>query len=1085
LAHARVTVGRYEIIDELGRGGMAVVYSARQTDLDRLVALKELPAFHATDPAFAERFLRESRIAGSLSHQNIVTVHEYFVHDGTPYIAMEFVERGSLRPYIGKLTLAKTGGVLEGLLAALAHAEQRRIVHRDLKPENLMISGEGTVKIADFGIAKALGQVSTGRFLTATGTAIGTPTYMSPEQAMGKEVGHATDLYAAGVIAYEMLVGRAPFASNDTPMAILFQHVNDPPPAARTIVPDIDPRIEHWLDWMLKKDPSERPRSAEIAWEAFEEVLLGVVGPRWRREARLLDAGSGAATAPLTPAPFHEEAEEPDDPFATYLPLGAAKPVEPAREAVASVEPSPAPKPPDPPVASAPSGYLTVPPASAAAAPSAEAVAAVEPPPTPAPPGPPAATAHSDYLTVPPTSAAAVPSAEAVAAVEPPPTPAPPEPLAVSAPSGGLPVPPAPPPEIAEPAPAPTPKDFETYLPASAPDQTPPPAASPEPVPEPKAEPAVAAAAIGAGFDPVGAPTIQPAWQQRDAAPPEPPAPAIPEPSPREDAEQPSAAPVGPAAPRRRAVSPKLVIGAIAVVVGAIGAGLALSGGGKDKTASSSVPTAPAGDGTTPAKTTASALPPAAVEAGDRMTLAFVVGRVWVGDPTVGRVTELDGATLAPTGKVNVPATPYGVAESGDRLIVGYKGGVVAYAKKGLVPVEATAGPAGATALVADTADPVVVITPTKICAAARAKLPKACTPLGFKPGSISIAPPAQTGAPFTAYVVDPTGGSLRAIAVGGSAPTPDPARDLPLAGANGPTAVWRTRATDTAPARTTCIFAVAGAVIHRLCDGGSGLVDDGKGYPLTSAPAALWVEMGASDSAAHLYAAFPDTGTVAIYDAADPSIKPQVIDGLGKPVAIGGSSNGVAAAPLVFVADAAGRRVIGIDDRDPTKRVSASLDTAPAKPVALTRVVGSETSGSVAFTLRLSGRFDPGALIVRSRAISGGSASFDIWQPGITAPADQATKGGARLRAAVGTGGAYLAIRITASAGAFTAIRIAPNAARDTVVVTLTKKPAPTVPTPPTGGGTGTPSGGGSGSGTPSGGGSGGVPPSGGGGSG
>jgi hypothetical protein len=743
----------------------------------------------------------------------------------------------------------------------------------------------------------------------------------------------------------------------------------------------------------------------------------------------------------LTPAPFHEEAEEPDDPFATYLPPGAAKPVEPAREAVAAVEPPPTPAPPDPPTASAPSGYLTVPPASAA--PSAEAVAAVEPPPAPAPPAPPAVLAPSGDAPVPPAAAAAVPPA----------------------------------PEIAEPAP--TPKDFETYLPVSASGQTPPPAAVPEPVPEPEAEPAVAAAAIVPGFDPVAALTIQPAWQQREAVPPEPPPPASasPEPSPAEDSEQPAVAPVGPEAPRRRAVSPKLAIGTLAVVVvGAIGAGLALSGGGKDKAVSPPGSTAPAGDGTTPAKTTASALPPATVDAADRMTLAFVVGRVWVGDPTAGRVTELDGTTLAPTGRVNVPATPYGVAESGDRLIVGYKGGIVAYAKKGLAPVDAVTGATGATDLVADTADPVVVMTPSKICAAARAKLPRACTPLGFKPGPISIAPPAQTGAPFTAYVVDPTGGSLRAIAVGGSAPTPDPARDLPLVGANGPTAVWRTRATDTAPARTTCIFAVAGAVIHRLCDGGSGLVDDGKGYPLTSAPAALWVEMGASDSAAHLYAAFPDTGTVAIYDAADPSIKPQVIDGLGRPVAIGGSSNGVAAAPLVFVADAAGRRVIGIDDRDPTNRVSASLDTAPAKPVALTKVVGSETSGSVAFTLRLSGPFDPGALIVRSRSISGGSASFEIWQPGITAPADQATKGGARLRATGGTGGAYLAIRITASAGAFTAVRIAPNPARDAVVVTLTKKPAPTVPTTPTGGGSGSgsPSGGGTGSGTSSGGGSG-----------
>ena len=149
------TVGRYEILREVGRGGMAVVYLARQTDLDRFVALKELAAFHAADHSTVQRFLRESRVAGSLSHPNIVTVHGYFEHDGTPYIAMEYVERGSLRPYVGQLSLAQIGGVLEGLLAGLAHAEQQGIVHRDLKPENLMVTSDGRVKIADFGIAKA------------------------------------------------------------------------------------------------------------------------------------------------------------------------------------------------------------------------------------------------------------------------------------------------------------------------------------------------------------------------------------------------------------------------------------------------------------------------------------------------------------------------------------------------------------------------------------------------------------------------------------------------------------------------------------------------------------------------------------------------------------------------------------------------------------------------------------------------------------------------------------------------------------------------------------------------------------------
>src|SRR5438034_3842074 len=134
------SVGRYEIERELGRGGMARVFLARQTDLDRLVALKELSAFHASDPQFAQRFLRESRLAGSLSHPNIVTVHEYFEHEGTPYISMEYVPLGSLRPYVGRLSLAQVVGVVEGMLAGLTHAESKGVVHRDLKPENVMVT---------------------------------------------------------------------------------------------------------------------------------------------------------------------------------------------------------------------------------------------------------------------------------------------------------------------------------------------------------------------------------------------------------------------------------------------------------------------------------------------------------------------------------------------------------------------------------------------------------------------------------------------------------------------------------------------------------------------------------------------------------------------------------------------------------------------------------------------------------------------------------------------------------------------------------------------------------------------------------
>ncbi|MEO8690704.1 MAG: serine/threonine-protein kinase, partial [Solirubrobacteraceae bacterium] len=299
------TVGRYEILREVGRGGMAMVYLARQTDLDRFVALKELGAFHASDPSFAQRFLRESRVAGSLSHPNICTVHDYFEHDGTPYIAMEYIERGSMRPYVGTMNLAQIGGVLEGLLAGLAHGEQHGIVHRDLKPENLMVTSDGRVKIADFGIAKATNQMQTGAFLTATGTTVGTPTYMAPEQAMAQEIGPPTDLYSVGCMAFEMFTGRVPFHDTEAPMAILLRHVNEQIPSVKSVDPKIDQDISDWIERMLVKDPTKRTQNANDAWDEFEEIIIGLLGPRWRREARLREGSAQFDTpAPLTPAPF-------------------------------------------------------------------------------------------------------------------------------------------------------------------------------------------------------------------------------------------------------------------------------------------------------------------------------------------------------------------------------------------------------------------------------------------------------------------------------------------------------------------------------------------------------------------------------------------------------------------------------------------------------------------------------------------------------------------------------------------------------------------------------------------------------------
>jgi serine/threonine protein kinase len=349
MAEAGAIVGRFEIVRELGRGGMAVVYLARQTELDREVALKELASFQGDDTSGAERFVRESRVSGSLAHRNIVTVFDFFRHEGTPYIAMEYLARGSLRPLVGRLSPAQAAGVLEGVLAGLSHAERRRIVHRDLKPENLLVTDDGEIKIADFGIAKALNQLWTMGTLTPGGMALGTPVYMAPEQAMAKEIGPWTDLYSTGVIAYELLVGQPPFSGGDTPMAILFKHVHDPIPPPREVNPELDPGLAAWVEGMLAKDPGERPANAQEAADSLDEIATRLLGPRWRREARLVEEPRAAAPVPPPEVETPDEATPTTDAFRTYRPKPPESAPPPAPPEPEAPLPAPAPPPPAPP----------------------------------------------------------------------------------------------------------------------------------------------------------------------------------------------------------------------------------------------------------------------------------------------------------------------------------------------------------------------------------------------------------------------------------------------------------------------------------------------------------------------------------------------------------------------------------------------------------------------------------------------------------------------------------------------------------------------------------------------------------------
>jgi tRNA A-37 threonylcarbamoyl transferase component Bud32 len=304
MTEALRTVGRYDLLEVIGRGGAAIVYLAHQRDLERQVALKELAPVRSGDTVFAERFVAESRLAGSISHANVVTVHEFFEADGVPYIAMEYLPRGSLRQYVGHLGMAQIAGMLEGVLAGLSHGARHGIIHRDLKPENLLVTEDGRVKIADYGVARAYKRAAPREAITATGTTIGTPAYMAPEQALGRELTPAADLYSLGVIAWEMLAGRVPFDDADAPVAVLYRQVHEPVPSVQSVAPRVDPRLAAWLSQMLAKEPSDRFASADVAWDALEDVVLDLLGARWRRQARLVESHSG--TSALTPAAFEE-----------------------------------------------------------------------------------------------------------------------------------------------------------------------------------------------------------------------------------------------------------------------------------------------------------------------------------------------------------------------------------------------------------------------------------------------------------------------------------------------------------------------------------------------------------------------------------------------------------------------------------------------------------------------------------------------------------------------------------------------------------------------------------------------------------
>jgi predicted Ser/Thr protein kinase len=259
------TIGKYRVVEHLGRGGMAEVYKAYQPSLDRYVALKLMHAFLAGDQDFISRFEREAKNVAALRHPNIVQVYDFDVHNGTPYMVMEFIEGGTLKSHLedlarqGKaLSTAEAVHIIREVGKALSFAHAHQMIHRDVKPANVLLETDGRVILTDFGIAKIL----TGPSYTVTGATIGTPAYMSPEQGLGRPGDHRSDIYALGVMLYQLTTGQLPYEA-DTPLAVMLKHVNEPLPLPRTIKPDLPEGIERIILKSMAKNPDDRFESAD------------------------------------------------------------------------------------------------------------------------------------------------------------------------------------------------------------------------------------------------------------------------------------------------------------------------------------------------------------------------------------------------------------------------------------------------------------------------------------------------------------------------------------------------------------------------------------------------------------------------------------------------------------------------------------------------------------------------------------------------------------------------------------------------------------------------------------------------------
>ncbi|MFW6052008.1 MAG: serine/threonine-protein kinase, partial [Myxococcota bacterium] len=267
---------RYRIARELGRGGMGVVHLAEDTVLEREVALKELPRSLVREPSLAERFRIEARVLAKLTHPGIVQVFDLVESDAGMWIAMELVKGGSLDALLddGPVPLRDALRLGAEMADALAHAHAQGVVHRDFKPHNVLLTPQGHPKITDFGLAKIARE---GPKLTQVGAIMGSPAYMSPEQAAGGETDHRADVYAFGVTLYQMVVGRCPFEGNTA--SILAAHITQPAPDPAELGADVPAPLRELLVSMLAKDPADRPADLALVADRLRRIAADAAAP--------------------------------------------------------------------------------------------------------------------------------------------------------------------------------------------------------------------------------------------------------------------------------------------------------------------------------------------------------------------------------------------------------------------------------------------------------------------------------------------------------------------------------------------------------------------------------------------------------------------------------------------------------------------------------------------------------------------------------------------------------------------------------------------------------------------------------------